>query len=117
MPARARFSNDGTVPGMIRWRRGEVRQVLPSWPGVVLCVVSIDARRNGGGGVFTGCRALAYTDLVGAPEMGDTVLLDTGALDLELGTGGYAFVVALPDRLPAGREGLAHLVKVRCTPL
>ncbi len=63
------------------------------------------------------CRALAYTDLVGTPEVGDTVLLNTGALDLGLGTGGYALVVALPDRLPVDREGPGHLVKARYTPL
>lgn len=117
MPARARFSNDGTVPGMIRWRRGEVRQILPSWPGVVLCVVSVEARRGGGSGLSPTCRALAYTDLVGTPEEGDTVLLNTGALDLGLDTGGFALVVALPDRLPADREGPAHLVKARYTPM
>ncbi len=114
--SRGRFSNDGTVPGMIRWRRGEVRQILPSWPGVVLCVVAVESADDGAGGTAT-CRALAYTDLVGSPEVGDTVLLNTGALDLGLGTGGYALVVAVPDRLPADREEPGHLVKARYTPL
>ncbi|GAA0984635.1 DUF3866 family protein [Nocardiopsis tropica] len=119
-----RFSNDGTVPGMIRWRRGEVRQLLPSWPGVALALVAVDPADEGDGvteGTGTGpvatCRALAYTDLVGEPGVGDSVLLNTGALDLGLGTGGYALVVALPDRLPADREGPGHLVKARYTPL
>ncbi|MFD6950033.1 hypothetical protein A6A08_15825 [Nocardiopsis sp. TSRI0078] len=101
---------------MIRWRRGEVRQILPSWPGVVLCTAAVESADDGAGEAAT-CRALAYTDLVGAPEVGDTVLLNTGALDLGLGTGGYALVVALPDRLPADREGPGHLVKARYTPL
>ncbi|WP_160050717.1 MULTISPECIES: DUF3866 family protein [unclassified Nocardiopsis] len=96
---------------MIRWRRGEVRQILPSWPGVVQCVVDVESP---GGAV---CRALAYTRLVGSPRVGDTVLLNTGALDLGLGTGGYALVVALPDRLPEDPEGPGHLVKARYTPL
>ena len=47
-------------------------------------------------------RALAYPELVGRPEPGDRVLLNAGALLMGLGTGGYALVVALPDRLPAG---------------
>lgn len=46
-------------------------------------------------------RALAYPALVGTPEPGDRVLLNVGALLMGLGTGGYALVVALPDRLPA----------------
>src|SRR6516162_1534223 len=72
-------------------------------------------------------RALAYPALVGSPRVGDRVLLNTTALDRELGTGGYAFVVALPDRLPddpprtdtAGASGpqAGHIVKSRYTPL
>ena len=68
-------------------------------------------------------RALAYPDLVGDPQPGDRVLLNVGALVMGLGTGGYALVVALPDRLPAdpvadgtSRDG-GHLVKARYTPL
>ena len=62
-------------------------------------------------------RALAYPDLTGAPQPGDRVLLNTAALDLGLGTGGYALVVAIPDRLPPDQDGPGHLVKARYTPL
>ena len=62
-------------------------------------------------------RALAYTDLVGTPVPGDRVLLNTSALDLELGSGGYAMVVAIPDRLPPDPVGPGHLVKARYSPL
>ena len=62
-------------------------------------------------------RALAYPALTGRPRPGDRVLLNTGALDMGLGTGGYALVVALPDRLPPDRDGPGHLVKARYTPL
>lgn len=84
---------------------------------MALCVVSVSTRHDTGGGASPTCRALAYTTLVGTPEVGDTVLLNTGALDLGLGTGGYALVVAVPDRLPADREGPGHLVKARYTPV
>jgi len=63
------------------------------------------------------CRALAYTELTGCPEPGDRVLLNTTALDLSLGTGGYALVIAVPDRLPPDPAGPGHLVKARYTPL
>ena len=65
----------------------------------------------------TSVRALAYPALTGTPEPGDRVLLNTGALELGLGTGGYALVVAVPDRLPADVAGPGHLIKARYTPL
>jgi hypothetical protein len=62
-------------------------------------------------------RALAYPALTGLPQPGDRVLLNTTALDLGLGTGGYALVVAIPERLPPDPELAGHLVKARYTPL
>ena len=67
-------------------------------------------------------RALAYPELVGSPRAGDRVLLNVSALEAGLGTGGYAFVVAIPDRLPADRDESpgstqGHMVKSRYTPL
>jgi hypothetical protein len=62
--------------------------------------------------------ALAYPALVGTPRVGDRVLLNTAAWALGLGTGGYALVVALPDRLPPDPPAPGgHLVKARYTPL
>jgi hypothetical protein len=85
---------------VISWRSGVVTAVGREWSGAVELEVD--------GGV----RALAYPDLVGRPETGDRVLLNTTALDLGLGTGGYALVVAIPDRLPApaapGRAPVIH---------
>ncbi|KAE8762964.1 DUF3866 family protein [Georgenia thermotolerans] len=66
----------------------------------------------------TRVRALAYPELVGRPAPGDRVTLTTAALARGLGTGGYAMVVALPDRLPADpAPAPGHLVKARYTPL
>ncbi len=79
-----------------------------AWSGSVAVTVDVDGKQ---------VAALAHPPLVGEPQVGDAVLLNTGALDLELGTGGYALVVALPDRLPADRHGPGHLVKARYTPL
>ena len=93
---------------MIKWRRGEVLAVKREWRGAVELDVTVDGLP---------VRALAYPDLTGRPEPGDLVLLNTGALDLGLGTGGYALVVAIPDRLPADPQGPGHLVKARYTPV
>ncbi|BDZ43616.1 hypothetical protein GCM10025865_29150 [Paraoerskovia sediminicola] len=63
-------------------------------------------------------RALAYTDVVGVPDVGARVTLNVSALARGLGTGGYALVVAVPDALPADPPpGPGHLVKARYTPL
>src|SRR5674476_680170 len=62
--------------------------------------------------------ALAYTDLIGKPQPGDRVLLNVGALERGLGTGGLALIVAIPDRLPADpKASPGHIVKARYTPL
>jgi len=99
---------------MVRWRSGMVSRVMRRWQGALELEV----------GTPDGMvRALAYPELVGSPERGDRVLLNVGALAMGLGTGGYALVVAMPDRLPADPEadgttrGSGHLVKARYTPL
>jgi hypothetical protein len=93
---------------MITWRSGTVSGVRREWPGAVELDVSVDGAR---------VRALAYPALTGRPQAGDRVLVNTTALDLDLGTGGYALVVAVPDRLPDDPALAGHLVKARYTPL
>ncbi len=90
--------------------------VRREWPGAVELDVSVTEGPGPRARPVT-CRALAYPSLVGRPEPGDTVLLNTTALALGLGTGGYAMVVAIPDRLPPDPAGPGHMVKARYTPL
>ncbi|HEY7271223.1 MAG TPA: DUF3866 family protein, partial [Actinoplanes sp.] len=102
----------GTVSA-VRWRSATVSAVRRRWGGAV----EVDAVTSDGP-----VRALAYPPLVGEPAPGDRVLLNVGALAMGLGTGGYALVVALPDRLPPdtasdGGRDAGHLVKARYTPL
>ncbi len=85
-----------------------VSALLREWRGAVELHVTVDGEL---------VRALAYPELTGRPEPGDRVLLNTSALALGLGTGGYALVAAVPDRLPADPSGPGHLVKARYTPL
>jgi Protein of unknown function (DUF3866) len=93
---------------VITWRNGTVLATRREWPGAAELDVTVDGH---------GLRALCYPALTGKPEPGDRVLLNTTALDLGLGTGGYALVVAVPDRLPPDPELRGHLVKARYTPL
>jgi hypothetical protein len=92
----------------MRWREGFVAEVGRSWAGAQELTVSVGA---------AAVPALAYPELVGLPVVGDRVLLNVSALDRGLGTGGYALVVAIPDRLPADPPETGHLVKARYTPL
>jgi hypothetical protein len=78
------------------------------WQGATEIIVSVDGAQ---------VRALAYPALVGTPRAGDRVLLNVAALERGLGTGGYAFVVAIPDRLPDDPSAAGHVVKSRYTPL
>ncbi|SIR59783.1 DUF3866 family protein [Micromonospora avicenniae] len=100
---------------MVRWRSGTVAALRRQWAGAV----ELDVTLPDGSPM----RALAYPHLVGHPEPGDRVLLNAGALLMGLGTGGYALVVALPDRLPpdppqaVDTRDAGHLVKARYTPL
>ncbi|MGO1509266.1 MAG: DUF3866 family protein [Actinomycetaceae bacterium] len=93
---------------MILWRAGEVLSRGRSWSGAVELEVEVDGAQ---------VRALAYPEMVGEPGPGDRVLLNVTALEKGLGTGGYALVVALPDRLPPDPPPApGHLVKARYTP-
>jgi hypothetical protein len=96
----------------MQWREATVERVRAQWPGAA----EYDVALQGTGGETI--HALAFTDLVGEPQPGDRVLLNVGALELGLGTGGLALVVAIPDRLPADpKPGPGHIVKARYTPL
>lgn len=61
--------------------------------------------------------AVAFSAVVGDPQVGDRVLLNVGALEMGLGTGGFALVVAIPDRLPPDVDAAGHIIKARYTPL
>ncbi|GAB3851907.1 hypothetical protein GCM10027610_079290 [Dactylosporangium cerinum] len=99
---------------MIRWRWGTVVAPRTSWHGSVEVQVALEARRPDDPEQV---RALAYPALVGTPRVGDRVLLNVNALALGLGTGGYALIVAIPDRLPDDVDVPGHVVKARYTPL
>jgi hypothetical protein len=111
---------------VIKWRSGIVTALRREWTGAAEIMVTVDGAN---------VRALAYPALVGSPRVGDRVLLNVSALERGLGTGGYAFVVAIPDRLPPDPDEptpaqstpppppsppspqTGHIVKSRYTPL
>jgi hypothetical protein len=104
------------VGHVIIWADGTVTAVRDQWKGAVELTV---ARRDAD--AASEVPALAYTDLMAAPTVGDRVLLNVAALERRLGTGGYALVIAVLDaegRVAAQPpQPSGHLVKARYLPL
>jgi hypothetical protein len=97
----------------LRLRFGKLRRILEERPGAVEWEVDVDAEGL--------AQAISYAGLTQELQPGDRVLLNTVAVALELGTGGFHLVVARVDpRAPAdafsGSEA-GHLLKLRYTPL
>src|SRR3954471_3883717 len=103
------YSASPPPPVRIRWRRGQV--TATGRRGRDSLELTVEVPEEGP------LRALAYPSMVGIPQVGDDVLLNTTALAQGLGTGGVALVVAVPDRLPADPTRPGHLMKARSTPL
>ena len=102
---------------MIHWREATVERLREQWPGAAIFDVALAGVALPGATSET-ILALAYTDLIGKPLPGDRVLLNVGALERGLGTGGLALIVAIPDRLPGDPAASpGHIVKARYTPL
>ncbi len=62
-------------------------------------------------------RAIAYTSFVDNISEGNEVILNTTAKDLNLGTGGYHFVVASLSSSRKKSSGSGHIMKLRYTPM
>jgi hypothetical protein len=105
------------VRHVIIWADGTVTGLRGQWRGAVELTV---ARRDASAAPSE-VPALAYTDLMAAPAVGDRVLLNVAALERGLGTGGYALVIAVLDaegRVTAQPpQPRGHLVKARYLPL
>jgi len=102
---------------VIHWREATVERLREQWPGAAIFDVALAGVALPGATSET-ILALAYTDLIGKPLPGDRVLLNVGALERGLGTGGLALIVAIPDRLPSDPAASpGHIVKARYTPM
>jgi len=92
---------------MVRLRDARVLAVLAERPGALELRVEVDGAE---------ALAIAYPELTGRPEPGGGVLVNTTAVELGLGTGGYHLVVAV-DGAPPAAPGRGHVMKARYTPL
>lgn len=73
---------------------------------IELKVATEDGERN----------ALYYKNLLGNVLVGDTVVINTTAVDLDLGSGGYDFVIVNLNNLPLKLKEKGHIMKLRYTP-
>lgn len=62
-------------------------------------------------------KAYNYKNMTGSLEVGDEVLLNTTAVELSLGTGGYHFVICNLNNLESNFTKGGHIMKLRYTPL
>jgi Protein of unknown function (DUF3866) len=92
----------------VRLRYGRVVAIVAERPGAVELEVEVDGERAG---------AMAFTELVGAVGEGDIVLLNTSAVALGLGTGGFHLVVSLADAPSTELGDVGRVMKARYTPL
>lgn len=92
---------------MITWEKGKVSRVLKSEEDIQELIVECEG---------TDCRAWNYPLLTGEVKPGDEVYLNTSAVQLGLGSGGYHFVIANLSRLPSLQQGPGHIMKLRYTP-
>jgi hypothetical protein len=104
--------SSGCIPGddnalMIRLRRGTVVAVTGERAGAVELSVEIEGERSA---------AIAYPGLTGRVRPGDRVLLNTTAVALGLGTGGYHFVVSVEGSAGPEYSAGGRTMKLRYTP-
>ncbi|MCG8515172.1 MAG: DUF3866 family protein [Halanaerobiales bacterium] len=92
-------------------RPGRVKQVLESFEEMTVVEVIIPGEKNS--------KAINYPKLTGKVAAGDRVILNTTAVELGLGTGGYHFICFNLDQTTEkellNRED-GHILKLRYTP-
>ncbi|HEV8372837.1 MAG TPA: DUF3866 family protein, partial [Actinomycetota bacterium] len=93
---------------MVRIRNGRVTAVLRRRPGATEVRVQVE----GDEGEAT---AISYDQVTGPVAPGDRVVLNTTAVALDLGTGGFHVVMARIGG-PVDASGPGHVIKARYTP-
>ncbi|AOY77084.1 DUF3866 family protein [Clostridium formicaceticum] len=94
---------------MLHIKRGKVIEILSRSKEKTKILVAVDEKEE---------RALNYNLITGEVAVDDEVLLNTTAVELKLGTGGYHFVLYnLHSMSPSLEEDQGHIMKLRYTPL
>ncbi len=92
----------------IEVKKGIVTKVNKQRTGITFLTVDIEGKEE---------RAINYDYLSGKVEVGDEVILNTTAVSLGLGSGGYHFVLSNKDFICNDNLGKGHIMKLNYTPL
>ncbi len=93
---------------MLSYKKGTVVEIEEHHEGIAFIKVSIDGQIS---------KAINYNNITGAIKVGDVVILNTTAVELGLGTGGFHFVIFNYSNESKKLEGKGHIIKLRYTPL
>lgn len=93
---------------MINLKRGKVEDILKRYNHCTEVLVDIGGKKH---------KAINYDFLTGEVRIADKVLLNTTAVDLNLGSGGYHFIVSIDGRDFSSKKTDGHIMKLRYTPL
>lgn len=98
-------------------RQGRVASIEETADDLCVVTVNLGTPLEADGRQVDSVRAYVYPGIASVPTPGDIVVVNTLAIELGLGTGGYGFVlVNLSKQLPQCCQD-GHIVKLRYTPL
>ncbi|MHB8840414.1 MAG: DUF3866 family protein [Candidatus Aquicultor sp.] len=93
---------------MLTLKRAKVTEIKSKRPGFIEASVDVDGSHH---------KAICYSGLVGDVRPGDDVIVNTTAVDLDLGTGGYHFILWNLSKDSVASQSDGHIMKLRYTPL
>lgn len=93
---------------MLELKKGTIIEEIFSRPGIAGYWVVVDGFKE---------KCISYLDLIAPLEPGDQVVLNTTAVSLKLGTGGYHFVLANLSQVNHAVKAGGHIMKMRYTPM
>ncbi|AZR73438.1 hypothetical protein BBF96_08615 [Anoxybacter fermentans] len=92
---------------MIRIRLGQVIDIIEDYEDLVIVKVLVDGEV---------AKAIHYPEIGGLVKIGQKVILNTTARNLNLGTGGYHFILHVYGNDSLDPESCGHIMKLRYTP-
>ncbi|WP_252187610.1 DUF3866 family protein [Anaeromonas gelatinilytica] len=93
---------------MISIKKGKVIKIMKKYKDITMVEVIIDNKIN---------KAINYNDITGHVEVENDVIINTTAVELNLGTGGYHFIIAILDKFKKNlSNNNGHIMKMRYTP-
>ncbi|MCL6473222.1 MAG: DUF3866 family protein [Firmicutes bacterium] len=92
---------------MITLKRASVKEIKKERPGYIEAVVDVEGEAH---------RAICYSSIIGDIKPGDSVIVNTTAVDLDLGTGGFHFILWNLSKDSVNAKDGGHIMKLRYTP-